>query len=581
MGETQIYSQRLHGITEKRRILGEVDYIQRELELQKVKLQQLKRKSLRDRWLMDGMVPAPGAETENPLSETEDKIKKLEDELEGLQLQLLYLENPEMKIQNLKKQQGSNLQEPIVNGDQSQQTSDLKAPTPDEREIKNDIQVVKQEKNLQSNGEDEKQGEAVDPTQLDPTPSKNVVVRHPIPAPRGIRISGNYLMEKNQDQISPDQKPDIVDQRNEEEHDKDIQNLNRSLEPQDDGSVILGPSEEQKGLNRSLEPQDDGSVNLGPSEEQKDESPDQELVSTDQDVLNQDSEFVDKRLEIEEENVEHLTKRLEHVDLSFNAEGPNVDDSQLSVANEDGRNDLDNEYDMVKVILFGGSEEHESEIQPSPVMGKQCEDQDEPFVKANLGDNSQDVEEKSVLVSIIQDQNEEITIPVGNQEQNEEYTLPRCQVVPVDPVPVLIGHDRDQDLESTSFPVHQSPVLLSSDQEHSTPLPCNDPDPNISLPCEDLVSQVQISQVVVISIPEHTSSGELVQPSSNSQQGPSTDHLHQPRTTEASTPAEGQPLLHKPPGTDAQAGERATNTAETRDKNPPVKKKSCQCCVVM
>ncbi|KAM3925141.1 uncharacterized protein RB166_008436 [Leptodactylus fuscus] len=543
MGETQIYSQRLHGITEKRRILGEVDGVQRELELQKVKLQQLKRKSLRDRWLMDGLVTAPGAEIENPLSETENKIKKLEEELESLHLQLAYLENPELKIENLKKHQESNQEKPLVNGDQSQQTPDQKVLSPSKKEIQKEHQVI-QEEDIQPNGEDKKQGEVVDLKQKDPTPIKEVVIGHPVPAPRGIKVSENQI-ENNQDRTSPDQKHESVDQRSEEEHDKEIQNLNHSPEAQGDRSENLGPSVELKDL--------------------------QENVPTEQ-----NPESLEKRLEHEEEIVEHLTKELEHMDLTFNVEGLKVDVSQPSVSNEDIRNDLGSQSNTVKITLLDKNDQHEGETQPPPVMEKQFEDQHEPLVRDDSTNKNQDVEEKLASVWVNPDQNEEIPVPVENQDQNEESALPRCQVEPVDPVPVLIGHDKGKE-ESTSFPIHQSLVQLSSDQEQSTTLPCNDPDPKVSLPCETLVSQVQISQVVVISTPGHTSTGEPAQHTSGSQQGPSTDRHHRPDTTEASTPAENQPLLHKPE-TDAQSG---TNIPERRDKNPPVKKKSCQCCVVM
>ncbi|XP_056426252.1 paralemmin-3 [Hyla sarda] len=552
MGETQIYSQRLHGITEKRRILDEVDRIQRDLELQKLKLQQLKRKSLRDRWLMDGLVPSPGAEIENPLNDTEVKIKTLEHELESLQLQLLYLENPELKIANLKKHQAPDPHRQVMNGDPSQQISDQKDPTPEKRETQKEHKVIKEE-DMQPNGEDEKQGEGVEPSQKDPAPIKVVVVGHPIPAPRGKKV------EKNQDHTSPDHRHHNVDQGNKEEHDKKTQ--------------------DKENLNFNHKPQDDRFENLGPNEQLEDESHDHDQVHgyTDQ-PSNQNSECLEKRLELEEENLEHLTKGLERIDLSFSEEGSKVDVSQPSLSNEDIRNDLDNQYNVVKVILLEKSDQDESKTQPSPVMVKQPEDQGESLVRDN---NNQDVEEKLVLVSVsvIQDQNEEVILPVIYQDQNEESALPRCQEEPVDPMPVLISHNKDQDWESTSFPAHQSLVLLSSEQEQSPKLPCKDPSP--SLPCVAPVSQVQISQVVVISTSGHTSSEEPAQPSSGSQPSPSTDLRNHPATTEANTPAENQPLLRKPAETDDQSGPHGTNTAETRDKNPTGKKKSCQCCVVM
>ncbi|KAM4039663.1 paralemmin-3 isoform 2-T2 [Anomaloglossus baeobatrachus] len=527
MGETQIYSQRLFGITEKRRLVGEADRIERELELQRLQLQQLKRKSLRNQWFMDGAVPA---ETENPLSETENKIKQLEDELESLKLQLLYLENPELKIENLKKQQVSSTQ--VINGDRSQQNSDQKDPTPGKRDVQEEHKVIAEE-DVQPNGESEKQEEVVVPSQKDP---KDVVMGHPVPAPRGIRVSASHSIEKNQDQTSPDLKTGIV----QEEHEK-----------------------EKKTSNHSLEPQNDESKNLGRNEELNDGSLDQE--HRDQDVLNQNF-GLDKRLEIEEENAEHLTKDLELKDLSFNAEGLNAE-----IANENMRNDLDSQYNVVKVTVLDKSDQHENEMQPSLVLVKENEAQEEPLVKVNSVHNSQDVEEKQVSVSVIQ----------GDQhhDQNEESVHSACQEESVDPLPVLIGLNKKQDLESTSLPLHQSLVIMSSHQEQSTKSPWSDPDSSASLPHEDLVSQVQISQVVVITTPGPPF---VEEPAHNSsQQGPSSNHHIQSGTAEASTPAENQPLLHKPPETDTQPGPHGSNTAETRDKSTPGKKKSCQCCVVM
>ncbi|XP_072005823.1 paralemmin-3 isoform X2 [Engystomops pustulosus] len=519
MGETQIYSQRLHGITEKRRILGEVDVIQRELELQKVKLQQLKRKSLRDRWLMDGLVPAPGAELENPLSETEDKIKKLEDELESLNLQLLYLENPELKIENMKKLQVSNAQRPLVNGDQSQEIPDQKEPTPAKRERR----VIQEEDDIQPNGEDGKQEDVVEPL------PKDEVVGHPIPAPRPIKVSEN-LTDQNPAPASPDQKLHVVDQRN-EGHDED------------------------KSINRSLEPQHDRSENVHLIKELEDESSNGE-----QDPLHQNSESLARRLELEEENVEHLKKELGYIDLSFNVEDLTVDTSQPSHSNEDMRSDSDNQYETAKETPIDNDDKSESETRRFLVMEK-LDDQDEPLVRNNLDDKRQDMEVKPVLVTVIQDAG--ITVPARNQDQSEEPTILRCQEEPADPMSVLIGHNKV--FEATS----------------NTQLPCNDPEPSTSLPCEDIVSQVQISQVVVISAPGHASPDDPGQRSSASQPGPSPDLHHEPTTTPASTSPESQPLLHKPPATDGQSGPHGTNTAETRDMSTREKKTRCQCCVLM
>ncbi|XP_077380401.1 paralemmin-3 isoform X2 [Festucalex cinctus] len=54
MDEAEKYQQRLEAIAEKRRLQEEQERAKREMEDEKLRLQQLKRKSLRDQWLMEG-----------------------------------------------------------------------------------------------------------------------------------------------------------------------------------------------------------------------------------------------------------------------------------------------------------------------------------------------------------------------------------------------------------------------------------------------------------------------------------------------------------------------------------------------
>ncbi|XP_077574681.1 paralemmin-3 isoform X2 [Stigmatopora nigra] len=54
MDEVEKYQQRLEAIAEKRRLQEEQEQAKREMEDEKLRLQQLKRKSLRDQWLMEG-----------------------------------------------------------------------------------------------------------------------------------------------------------------------------------------------------------------------------------------------------------------------------------------------------------------------------------------------------------------------------------------------------------------------------------------------------------------------------------------------------------------------------------------------
>ncbi|TMS22927.1 Paralemmin-3 [Larimichthys crocea] len=59
MDEADKYKQRLEAIAEKRRLQEEQDRARREMEDEKLRLQQLKRKSLRDQWLMEGPPLSP------------------------------------------------------------------------------------------------------------------------------------------------------------------------------------------------------------------------------------------------------------------------------------------------------------------------------------------------------------------------------------------------------------------------------------------------------------------------------------------------------------------------------------------
>ncbi|XP_072239515.1 paralemmin-3 isoform X2 [Leuresthes tenuis] len=59
MDETEKYKQRLEAIAEKRRLQEEQDKARRDVEDEKLRVQQLKRKSLRDKWLMEGAPLSP------------------------------------------------------------------------------------------------------------------------------------------------------------------------------------------------------------------------------------------------------------------------------------------------------------------------------------------------------------------------------------------------------------------------------------------------------------------------------------------------------------------------------------------
>ncbi|KAJ8264029.1 hypothetical protein GJAV_G00144260 [Gymnothorax javanicus] len=77
MDEAEKYQQRLQAIAEKRRLQDEEDRAKREMEDQRLRVEQLKRKSLRDQWLMEAPPTSPGSPTpdspvfSSPTEETE------------------------------------------------------------------------------------------------------------------------------------------------------------------------------------------------------------------------------------------------------------------------------------------------------------------------------------------------------------------------------------------------------------------------------------------------------------------------------------------------------------------------------
>ncbi|XP_026883944.2 paralemmin-3 isoform X2 [Electrophorus electricus] len=86
MDETEKYQQRLRAIAEKLRVQEEQERAKREVEDEKLRLQQLKRKSLRDQWLMDGPPLSPdSAGPRSPLWGPEaQEIEAHVDKLQGV-----------------------------------------------------------------------------------------------------------------------------------------------------------------------------------------------------------------------------------------------------------------------------------------------------------------------------------------------------------------------------------------------------------------------------------------------------------------------------------------------------------------
>ncbi|XP_076977724.1 paralemmin-3 [Tamandua tetradactyla] len=97
MAESSLYRQRLEVIAEKRRLQEEIRAVHRELEEEKLRVERLKRKSLRERWLMDGAAAGPESpedpDFQSPKGQAQAHIQNLEDSLFTLQSQLQLLQS--------------------------------------------------------------------------------------------------------------------------------------------------------------------------------------------------------------------------------------------------------------------------------------------------------------------------------------------------------------------------------------------------------------------------------------------------------------------------------------------------------
>ncbi|KAM3622579.1 uncharacterized protein V6R79_000649 [Siganus canaliculatus] len=100
MDEADKYKQRLEAIAEKRRLQEEQDRARREMEDEKLRLQQLKRKSLRDQWLMEGPPLSPTTpDAQTPRSPAwGSQAQEIEQRIDNLQLESQRLAEEEEKL---------------------------------------------------------------------------------------------------------------------------------------------------------------------------------------------------------------------------------------------------------------------------------------------------------------------------------------------------------------------------------------------------------------------------------------------------------------------------------------------------
>ncbi|XP_058029053.1 paralemmin-3 [Ahaetulla prasina] len=97
MAESSLFAQRLHAITERRRLQERILATRRELEEERLRVQRLKRKSLRERWLMEGTsMPADDKDHMSSLWEAESRVQDLQQDLSSLQSQMQDLDNMDL-----------------------------------------------------------------------------------------------------------------------------------------------------------------------------------------------------------------------------------------------------------------------------------------------------------------------------------------------------------------------------------------------------------------------------------------------------------------------------------------------------
>nr|XP_005162894.1 paralemmin-2 isoform X3 [Danio rerio] len=101
MEEETLLRERLQAITDKRRIREEIEKKRRSIEEEKLNLQYLKKKTLREQWLMDGLSTLTEEEQESAKAQTEDnqqQTKVLQSNIHRIELEIAALETQELEI---------------------------------------------------------------------------------------------------------------------------------------------------------------------------------------------------------------------------------------------------------------------------------------------------------------------------------------------------------------------------------------------------------------------------------------------------------------------------------------------------
>ena len=84
MEETELLKERLQAITDKRKLQEEIAQKRRKIEEEKLKHQHLKKKALREKWLLDGfssLTPKEQEEMQKQNQEDQQQTRELEDDI--------------------------------------------------------------------------------------------------------------------------------------------------------------------------------------------------------------------------------------------------------------------------------------------------------------------------------------------------------------------------------------------------------------------------------------------------------------------------------------------------------------------
>lgn len=101
MEEAELLKERLQAITDKRKLQEEITQKRHTVEEEKLKHQHLKKKALREKWLLDGLntfTPKELEEMQNQNQEDQQQMKELEQSILRLEKEIEDLEKKELTI---------------------------------------------------------------------------------------------------------------------------------------------------------------------------------------------------------------------------------------------------------------------------------------------------------------------------------------------------------------------------------------------------------------------------------------------------------------------------------------------------